>query len=144
MFNRIAVAYNESPEAQRAFASAIHLAKTMGAELRTITVIEDLPSYTAFASAADPSLLQVLNEDQAGGYDRLQQNARATALELGVDLLPSAVSGPAVETILRFLSHHQIDLLVIGLHQRSSYISRLWSTVYELAQEAPCSVLGVH
>jgi hypothetical protein len=32
----------------------------------------------------------------------------------------------------------------MGLHQRSLHLARLWSTVYELAQEAPCSVLGVH
>jgi hypothetical protein len=42
------------------------------------------------------------------------------------------------------LAHHKTDPLVIGLHHRQSYISRLWSTVYGLAQNAPCSVLGVH
>jgi hypothetical protein len=39
---------------------------------------------------------------------------------------------------------HEADLLVVGLHNRDLYIARLWSTVYELAQEAPCSVLGVY
>jgi hypothetical protein len=42
------------------------------------------------------------------------------------------------------LAHHKTDLLVIGLHHLQSYISGLWSTVYGLAQNAPCSVLGVH
>jgi hypothetical protein len=36
------------------------------------------------------------------------------------------------------------DLLIIGLHQHDFYLSRLWSSVYDLAQDAPCSVLGVH
>jgi hypothetical protein len=45
---------------------------------------------------------------------------------------------------VNFLRGQKIDLLVMGLHQRSLHLARLWSTVYELAQEAPCSVLGVH
>ena len=36
------------------------------------------------------------------------------------------------------------DQLVIGLHQHDFYLSRLWSSVYDLAQDATCSVLGVH
>ncbi len=144
MFRKIAVAYNESAESQRALSSAIQLAKSLHAELETITVLKDLPSYTAFASAVDPSLPQVLNEDRAKFYEALHKRARASALEHGIELQTHSVEGPAVDAIVRFLRSHKADLLVVGLHQRDLYIARLWSTVYELAQEAPCSVLGVH
>lgn len=144
MFKRIAVAYNESPEAQRAFASAVQLAKVLGAELHTITVVGDLPAYTIFASAADPSLPRVLQEDRISFYGALQQKGRAVALEHGINVFTHAVGGSEVEAIIRFLREQKTDLLVVGLHQRDLYIARLWSTVYELAQEAPCSVLGVH
>jgi nucleotide-binding universal stress UspA family protein len=144
VFKKIAVAYNESPEAQRALASAIQLAQSLNAELATITVMTELPAYTAFASAADPSLPQVLNADRSNFYDVLQQNASARALEHGVELQAHIINGPPVESIVRHLRSHKADLLVVGLHQRDLYIARLWSTVYELAQEAPCSVLGVH
>ena len=43
-----------------------------------------------------------------------------------------------------FLRDERADLLVIGLHQHDFYLSRLWSSVYDLAQDATCSVLGVH
>jgi hypothetical protein len=49
-----------------------------------------------------------------------------------------------LDAIICFLAAHPTDLLVLGLHQHRSHISRLWSTVYTLAEEAPCSVLGVH
>ncbi len=52
--------------------------------------------------------------------------------------------GHGVDAIVDFLRKQKADLLVIGLHQRDLYVARLWSTVYELAQDAPCSVLGVH
>jgi nucleotide-binding universal stress UspA family protein len=144
MFQRIAVAYNESAEAQRAFAAAIQLAKIMGAELQTITVMADLPAYTAFAGIADPSLPRILDDDRIKFYEELSETARKSAQDQGIDLLTNSVEGPAVEEIVRFLREHKADLLVVGLHQQDLYIARLWSTVYELAQEAPCSVLGVH
>jgi nucleotide-binding universal stress UspA family protein len=144
MFQRIAVAYNESVEAQRAFAAAIQLAKIMGAQLQTITVMADLPAYTAFAGITDPSLPRILDEDRIKFYEELSETARKSAQDQGIDLLTNSVEGPAVEEIVRFLREHKADLLVVGLHQQDLYIARLWSTVYELAQEAPCSVLGVH
>ena len=42
MFRKIVVAYNESPESQRAFVAAIKLAKSLNAELLTVTAIGDL------------------------------------------------------------------------------------------------------
>lgn len=144
MFRKIAVAYNESPEAQRALASAILLASSLNAELETITVMSELPSYTAFASAGDPSLPQVLRADRVKFYDALHDRARASARNHGLELMSHTVEGSTVDAIVSMLRANKDDLLVIGLHQRDSYIARLWSTVYELAQEAPCSVLGVH
>ncbi|ADV82537.1 universal stress protein [Terriglobus saanensis] len=144
MFRKIAVAYNESAEAQRALASAIQLARSVNAELETITVMAELPSYTTFASAADPALPQVLKTDRIEFYDDLQERARVLARHNGLELQSHLVEGSAVDGIVKLLRAHKADLLVVGLHQRDLFIARLWSTVYELAQEAPCSVLGVH
>ncbi len=144
MFKKIAVAYNESPESERALACAIQLAKSLDAELSTITVAADLPAYTAFAGATDPVLSQVLTDDRDKFYELLQNKAHASAQLHGVDVQSHIVEGREVESIVSFLRAHKADLLVIGLHQRDLYLARLWSTVYELAQEAPCSVLGVH
>ena len=144
VFKKIAVAYNESAESQRALATAIQLAKRLDAELETITVIADLPSYTAFSSVADPALPRVLEADRMKLYAELQERARVSAQEHGLAVHSHTVEGSAVDAIVNLLRASKADLLVIGLHQRDFYIARLWSTVYELAQAAPCSVLGVH
>jgi nucleotide-binding universal stress UspA family protein len=144
MFKKIAVAYNESAEAQRALTSAIELAKSIGAEIQTITVMADLPSYTAFAGVSSPELPRILNEDHIKFYEALAERARQSAQAQGIDVLTNLLEGHAIEAIVRFLREHKTDLLVLGLHQKDLYIARLWSTVYELAQEAPCSVLGIH
>jgi nucleotide-binding universal stress UspA family protein len=144
MFQKVAVAYNGSPEAERALVSAIRLATIFQADLHTVTAMTDLPAYTAYAGAADVSLPHALEEDRAKSYELLQDKARALARTHGIDLRSHLVQGHGVEAIVDFLCQQKADLLVIGLHQRDFYIARLWSTVYDLAQEAPCSVLGVH
>ena len=140
MFKRIAVAYNESPEARRALASAIHLARTLGAELRTVTIVQGLPAHMDSVAALD----EVVTSDRLEAYDKLQCEAREAALREGVQLVPHLIEGDEVDTFVRFLVEYEADLLVIGLQHHSSGISCLWSTVYELAHGAPCSVLGVH
>jgi nucleotide-binding universal stress UspA family protein len=144
MFRKIVVAYNESPEAERAFAAAMKLAKSLNAELLTVTAMADLPAYTAFAQAADGSIPRLLEQDRLKFYTNLQEKARAQMASSGIGVQSHLVEGRQVEAIVDFLRQHKADLLVIGLHQRDLLIARLWSTVYELAQDAPCSVLGVH
>jgi nucleotide-binding universal stress UspA family protein len=144
MFRKIVVAYNESPESARAFAAAIKLAKSLNAELLTVTAMTDLPAYTAFAQAADSSIPRLLEQDRLKFYTNLQEKARAQMASSGIGFQSYLVEGRQVEAIVDFLRQQKADLLVIGLHQRDLHIARLWSTVYELAQDAPCSVLGVH
>jgi nucleotide-binding universal stress UspA family protein len=144
MFKRIVVAHNESAESKRAFISALRLAQSLNAELHAITVVDALPAYTAYAGAVDASISRVLKEDQMKQYEDLQTAARSLATDYNIELRSHLIEGRQVEAIIDFLRKHQADLLVVGLHPRDLLISRLWSTVYELAQEAPCSVLGVH
>jgi nucleotide-binding universal stress UspA family protein len=144
MFHRIVVALNESQEADRALAAAIHLAKTLNAELHAVTVAAGLPAYTAFAEAADSSLSMVLREDRAKSYEALAGRVDSLARGNGVEIHNHLLAGDEVDTIADFLRAQKADLLVVGLHQRDFYIARLWSTVYALALESPCSVLGVH
>ncbi|HEX3472104.1 MAG TPA: universal stress protein [Silvibacterium sp.] len=144
MFRRIVVAYNESPESQRALESGVQLAKSLNAELQTVTVRADLPAYTAYAAALDASTLETLEADHLTAYESLQLRARSLAESHGIELSCHLIDGGPVDSIADFLRKHKVDLLVIGLHQRTSHLARMWSTVYELAQEAPCSVLGVH
>jgi nucleotide-binding universal stress UspA family protein len=144
MFQKIVVAYNESPVAKRALASGIELAKRLNAQLHIVTVMADLPAYTAYAAAADPSISNILDEDRRAFYHTLQQNLTTLAESNGLTATSHLLEGHNVDSLVHILREQKSDLLVIGLHQHDHYIARLWSKVYELALEAPCSVLGVH
>jgi len=144
MFSTIVVVLNELPESQRALRTAIELAHAFNAELATVSVLEDLPAYTSFAIVVDPNALSAMKEDRRRAQGELHERASLLAQKHGVRTKGSIIEGREVQVILHFLKDERADLLVIGLHQHDFYLSRLWSSVYDLAREAPCSVLGVH
>jgi nucleotide-binding universal stress UspA family protein len=144
MFQRIVVVYSESLESRRALTSAIQLAKTFQAELHAAITMHDLPAYTAYATAADPSLVRVLDDDRRALYEEMKATVREIAEREGVELRTELVADDEVDAVVQLLYRSRADLLVIGLHRQTSHISRLWSRVFEIAQNAPCSVLGVH
>ena len=144
MFKRIVVAYNESPEACRALTSAVRLAKLFGSDLAAVVIFHPSILCTTFAGAVSSSFSQTLIDDQRNRYVQLLADAREVALKEGVDLSTSLLEGQEVEEIVACLNRSKADLLVVGIRQHSLYVSRLWSSIYEIALNAPCSVLGVH
>jgi nucleotide-binding universal stress UspA family protein len=144
MFSKIVVALNDLPESQRALRAGIELARTSNAEIATVSILGDLPAYASFAIVVDPRAPDAIKEGRHRTHLELHEKASQLAREHGVRAKGSIVEGREVEAILHFLKVERADLLVIGLHQHDFYLSRLWSSVYDLAQGAPCSVLGVH
>jgi nucleotide-binding universal stress UspA family protein len=144
MFSKIVVALNDLPESQRALRTAIDLARSLGATVATVSILGDLPAYTSFAIVVAPGAPAVMKEDRRRIQAELHEKAARLAEEHGVLATSAIVDGREAQAILRFLREEKADLLVIGLHQHDFYLSRLWSSVYDLAQDAPCSVLGVH
>ena len=144
MFSKIAVALNDLPESHRALRAAIDLARLCNAEIATISILGDLPAYTSFSIVADPGAPAAVMEERQQRQKEMHEEAAKLAQELGVHAQGSIVGGSEVRSILHFLKEQKADLLVVGLHQHDFYLSRLWSSVYDLAQDATCSVLGVH
>jgi nucleotide-binding universal stress UspA family protein len=144
MFSKIVVALNDLPASQRALRAAIELARAYNAEFATVSILGDLPAHTPFAIVVAPSVPNAMKEKRWRAHGGLHEKASLLAQEHGVRAKGPLVEGREVQAILHFLRDEPADLLVIGLHQQEFYLSRLWSSVYDLAQEAPCSVLGVH
>jgi nucleotide-binding universal stress UspA family protein len=144
MFQRIVAVYSELLESRRALTSAIQLAKALRAELRAVIIMHDLPAYTAYAMAVDPSLVLGLDDDRQALYEQMKTTVHEIAQREGVELRTELLADDKLDALVRLLDRSGADLLVIGLQRHTSHISRLWSNVFEIAQNAPCSVLGVH
>ena len=144
MFSKIVVVLNDLPESQHALRTAIDLARLCSAELATVSILGDLPAYASFSVVVDPGAPAAMMEERRGRHKKLHETAENLARELGVHAQGSILADKEVRAIVHFLKEQNADLLVIGLHQHDFYLSRLWSSVYDLAQDATCNILGVH
>lgn len=144
MYKKIAVAFDESPEAERAFRCAIDLAKFASAELCLITVVEAFPAYIGYVSAAAPDVSRVLVEERRSFYDDLLKRAKLHAAEAGVSISTELAEGGEVATIVSVVERVLPDLLVVGLHHRSGDFPFLGGTAHQLAIHVKCNILGVH
>jgi nucleotide-binding universal stress UspA family protein len=144
MFKRIAVAFDESPEAGRAFRSALDLAKALGSELYLITVIESLPPYIGYATAVAPDVPGLLKADRQAFYDDLHAKARTTAEQAGITIRSEFFEGDETKGLLHLAGQLRPDLLVVGLRFEPGGLSQyLGGTAHKLALHASCNILGV-
>jgi nucleotide-binding universal stress UspA family protein len=144
MFKKIAVAFDESPEAERAFRSAVQLAKFASAELCLITVIEAFPAYIGYISASAPDVTHLLVDQRRSFYEDLQSRAKLHAAEAGVSISTELAEGSEVATIVSVVERVDPDVLVVGLHRHSSDLQFFGGTAHQLANHLKCNIFGVH
>jgi len=145
MFKRILVAYDESPASGRALLTGIHLAKSLNAELRAVSIQEKLPAYSGYIDAEVPGGTALLREQASEYYRKLQTEAEESARQQGVALTTELVEGDEIEAIVECAQRTHSDLLVVGIHRHPLLISRLWNhTAYDLSQRVASNILGVH
>jgi nucleotide-binding universal stress UspA family protein len=139
MFHKIMVAYDESSEAGRALQASMELAKALGAELSVVTVLEPLPGYYSFAVSSVPAWNWT--EGKRIRYSALQAEARQQAKAAGVVLDAELISGDEVGSVVKCAKTHHADLLVLGMRKHSWLMTG--HTARDIAERAPCAVLGI-
>jgi len=145
MFKRILVAYDESPASGRALVTGIHLAKSLNAELRAVSIQERLPAYSGYIDAEVPGGTALLREQATEYYRKLQTEAEEAARQQGISLTTELVEGDEVEAIVECVQRTHSDLLVVGIHRHPLLVSRLWNhTAHDLSQRVVSDILGVH
>jgi nucleotide-binding universal stress UspA family protein len=140
---RVLVATDFSEAAEAAFAYGREIARTFGATLEVLHVVENV--YTRLAidgfTPADPDLQQTFEEaarkrlnDLLCDEDRSQLHAKPVIL----------VSNAPAFAIATYARDGHIDLVVMGTHGRRGVAHFLMGSVAErVVQIAPCPVLTV-
>jgi nucleotide-binding universal stress UspA family protein len=138
MFKRISVAFDESEEAGRALQAACELAKSLGASLHVISVIEPPPIYFAFSTLAAPYIRWT--DEMQTRYATLQSKARRLAENQGLAIEAAISSGDEVGSILAATRHSQSDLLIIGMPKHTWIIGH---TARKISEGVSCALLGI-
>ena len=124
LFQKIIVAYDDSPAGRDALSAGIELCKLLGTPLQTITVIEPPPIYTGLILAVAPDVAQDLESDRRRYHERLMEFAVAEGHRNSVEVTGHLVEAEEVDGVISFLRANGADLLVIGLRQHSSFSGR--------------------
>ncbi|MGA2434781.1 MAG: universal stress protein [Bryobacteraceae bacterium] len=139
MMEKILIAHDGSEGAQRAFDTALALAKRLGASLDMISVEE--------RSIHDGETIDEVSdeiEEQNGYFEQLASQCKRHAALSGIALSTSVVRGHEVKAVVEFARERGFDLLVIGYTGHSRIYEHLWGgTSQNLTRMAPCNVLVV-
>jgi nucleotide-binding universal stress UspA family protein len=131
MYTRILVAVDGSETSRRAFEAALTLAKSAGAVLQPVFVVETTPMYFE-APGYDPSVLR----------NRLVEQGKELSVEFAREMDAQGVKGAIVVSeasslddvstaVLKAAADFNADLLVMGTHGRRGFQRLILGSVAE-------------
>ncbi|SIT48914.1 Universal stress protein [Paraburkholderia ribeironis] len=131
MYTRILVAVDGSTTSRRAFEAALALAKSNGAVLRPLYVVENTPMYFE-APGYDPSILRNSLIEEGKGLRAEFAKAMAEQGVQGEPAVSEASSlGDVSEVVLKAAADFNADLLVMGTHGRRGFQRLILGSVAE-------------
>jgi len=137
MFDRIVLAYDDSPGARRALEITLGLAKVHDAEVFAVAVEDHLPHYGATVGEVEE---ERAFEEQA--CQRWLRAAEAAADEAGVKLRSEIRAGHPAQELVHAVDAHRADLLIVGHSGHSAIWGRfIGTTADKAARHVHCSVL---
>jgi len=139
MFRKILVAVDDSAIAAHAAETGVRLARSVGAELGFIHVVDTSEAYAPETGVAAADVIAI--EVRAGKklLERLGRRAEGTPTTVEF----AAVGNPALE-VARAAKEWPADVIVIGSHGRGGLRRVLMGSVAEgVMRHAPCPVLVV-
>lgn len=141
MFEKIIVAVDGSPHAERALEVAVDLAKRYGSSLSIVTVI---PTMVVVAST-EPWVPPQLPETESKYYHGLLEKSVNKAKELGVAVKKGdCLEGHVVEELLSYADKEIPDLFVMGSRGLSTARRLMLGSVSDaLTHHLKCPVLIV-
>lgn len=140
MFSKILVAYDASPEADKALRAGINLAKALNAELGLVSVIEPYPAYYSFAVSEFALSPSQWREENLAKYISVQEKARQQARKAGLWLDTELVDGDEVGSIVDCAERYGAELVILGMRKHKLLTGH---TAKDIAERAPCAVLGI-
>jgi len=138
-YKKILLAYNGSDEGKRALLECAELANFLGAETHLLAVATMPPSLFLTEGFVPEELLQ---EEKKRMQQFLDEGIR-TLTGKGFNATGHLAVGEPVEEICRCAKDLDVDLIVIGHNQKTSFAARWWkgSVGASLLDHAPCSIL---
>lgn len=141
VYRRILLAVDLTAESRVIGGRAHTLADALGAELEVITVVEPVPIVTVIPpEPVGPEMLTTQAQLVEIAQERIGQLVR----DLDIPHAHASVAVGAIKSeIIRVAADRQVDLIVIGSHERHGLALLIKPTEDVIVHRAPCDVLAV-
>lgn len=116
-YRKILVAVDGSATSHKGLREALRLAKSEGARLHILHVVNEYPAFVGVEGAMPVNLLPMLRE----GGERILAKAKSTAAKGGVPVtaaLREMIGGSVADAIVREARKVGADVIVLGTHGR--------------------------
>ena len=113
--------------------AAAALAKSFGAKLSLLHVVESQPPAAEIDYG--PYLTQSMDNAQA----RLEDLKREFLIDASIAVMEGPITGCLNDEVAR----RSADLIVVGRGHDQDAVGRLWSRLYDIVRESPCPVLSI-
>jgi nucleotide-binding universal stress UspA family protein len=139
MINKILIAVDRSPPANRAIDMAIELAKELGAEVGAVHVVDSSLAYMPEYAVIDATKMMELNR-----IGRLALDEARARVPVSVQFEEMLVEGEPAEAIIETARTWRADLIVLGNDSRGRLAHfLLGSTADSVIRKASCPVVSV-
>ncbi len=145
LYKRLLVALDGSPLSLQALKIGLQMAKTLGASLQIISVVEDPKTPPSdYLSPVSSAGSNTLHWDWEAYLQQTQRLAETQAAVAGVQVETTIRKGPASSVLIELAREGEHDLLILGATgQQRPWSSTTGGTARKVANEAPCAVLLV-
>ncbi|OXI92466.1 MULTISPECIES: universal stress protein [Burkholderia] len=144
MYTNIMVAVDGSPSSQRALDEGLKVARSHGARLFAVFVVDKSLMIT-FGGRMDPdALLDEIRRDGASVLRHVERTIAHATVNGETELLETEIGESVAERLQRYVVERSIDLAVVGTHGRRG-VRRLFlgSVAERFLRGSSCPVLLV-
>lgn len=143
MFDRILIPTDGSDPAKPAVEMALRLAKTHGATLHILFIVDQPTSVSGIGEGFSglDNLLDAIEEEGHQATDAIAKQAR----DRDIETTTTVRRGNPPEDILTYANEHNIDVIIMGTHGRTGVKRALLGSVTEdVVRHSEIPVLTVH
>ena len=138
---RILVAFDGSPQAEKAFDFALEMSKDCQGMTREITVLSVVHLMEQIDVPVD--IESIVNAAKAQ-YESLLIGLQEKAKSQGLNIAAEIVTGHPADDIIEYAAKNKINLIIMGQRGKSKVPKWLLGSVsLQVASHAPCSVMIV-
>lgn len=138
---RILVAFDGSPQAEKAFDFALEMSKDCQGMTREITVLSVVHLMEQIDVPVD--IESIVNAAKAQ-YESLLIGLQEKAKSQGLNITAEIVTGHPADDIIEYAAKNKINLIIMGQRGKSKVSKWLLGSVsLQVASHAPCSVMIV-